>query len=836
MAKFKRSFKPGGFRPEQAGDGGEARMREYSNRIIQGLKEERDAIVSDRNRTAAVLRENSQIESKQRDANAKIEQANIQRELDEQRAISQRALQEFQTKTEASKKIYDAFSSLSLTASKKFAELEVQALEQQSQQEKAEILSLGYNHPLVKNIAALRQDMRIEELEGSTQAGIAFSRGEISELEYTELMKQLNKLTPGGKSAVLNLLGQQFASFYTQKLNTDEGRSVAGDQQATLEFGQRVLAEWEQINGISGINAALKQDSGYYDKVFNTLQTSSTKAGQIQTQNNKTEWLDSQRFAIQNARSDADAVAELEKMWPTMVAYLGTEGAHEQLKEWFSVFNAKTGRAGLNLNILKNANLGLSDKKRTYGEYWPNRITAIENILVDAQDAKARQQEQRRSQKSVQVFRSWQAKNAEQMAGMSATERHNYLISLRDQFNQDPTIDPPRQLNNEIAQAQALLARDVQEDENLLTSLVNANQLTPQTFNRFNTLAGRQKAQQTFIQLQNERRYGKNFEEVKKGIKGDARELLKITGASASTTESLALQRAMLKQWQSWYTAKINQGASPEEAYRYADGLQRENMANRLDANKSIYYSENKNNRLVFTKLDTFELNEKREQEEALRIIDENLQTFQGNPAAVLASGAVVSPKEMEDFSFAVSSGIAIEPYVTEKLRHFQKRLNSRRGGKQFTIGEIMDLAVREHNRKNPNEPILAPREPAVERSIDYNAQTQKQVERAVAEVEGRNVLTEENMPYVRPSMRRLVLPAGSPAAEGTVTIEPSATLGEAVNKALGYKKGDQGFIPDDTVQTLAEDVSRENDGAILPAEELLQRILDKLLIHESLK
>ncbi len=832
MAKFKRSFQPGGFRPEQAGDGGEARMREYSNRIIQGLKEERDAIVSDRNRNADVLRENSQIESKQRDANARIEQANIQKELEEQRSISQRALQEFQTRTEASKKVYDAFSNLSLTASKKFAELEVQALEQQSQQEKAEILSLGYNHPLVKSIAALRQDMRIEEIEGATQAGIAFSRGEISELEYTELMKQLNKLTPGGKSAVLNLLGQQFSSFYTQKLNTDEGRAVAGDQQATLEFGQRVLSEWEQINGITGINAALKQDSGYYDKVFNVLQTSSTKAGQIQTQNNKTEWLDSQRFALQNARSDADAVAELEKMWPTMVAYLGTEGAHEQLKEWFSVFNAKTGKAGLNLNILKNANLGLNDKKRTYGDYWPNRITAIENILVDAQDSKARKEEENRGRKSLQVFRSWQAKSAEQMAGMSATERYNYLISLRDSFSQDPTIDPPRQLNNEIAQAQALLERDAQADEALLTSLVNADQLTPDTFNRFTTLAGRQKAQQAFIKLQNTKKYGENFEDVKKGIKGDARELLKITGASASTSQSLSLQRAILKQWQTWYTEAINRGDTPNQAEAYARAKHKENMDTRGNSS-SLYYSDSVNGKLVFDKLDAFELNKKREQEEDLRIIDDNLQTFHGNPAAVLASGAVVSAKEMEDFSFAVSSGIAIEPFVTEKLRHFQKRLNSRRGGKQFTIGEIMDLAVREHNRKNPNDQILAPREPAVERSIDYNAQTQKQVERAVAEVEGRNVLTEENMPYVRPSMRNYVrptvLPAGAPSTGNTRTIEAGSTLTEAINAALSLN------LTETTVQQLAEDVIRENGGASLPDQELIQRMMDKLLIHEDI-
>ncbi len=83
--------------------------------------------------------------------------------------------------------------------------------------------------------------------------------------------------------------------------------------------------------------------------------------------------------------------------------------------------------------------------------------------------------------------------------------------------------------------------------------------------------------------------------------------------------------------------------------------------------------------------------------------------------------------------------------------------------------------------------------------------------------------------------MRRYVLPAGSPAAEGTITIEPSATLGEAVNQALGYKEGDKDFVTDDTVNYLAEEISRQNNGAILPAEELLQRLLDKLLIQKEL-
>ena len=760
MAKFKRSFQPGGFRPEQAGDGGEARMREYSKRIIQGLKEERDAIVSDRNRTADVLRENYQIESKQRDANAKIEQANIQRQIDEQRAISQRAVEEFKQKTDASKKVYDALGNLSQTASKKFAELEVQALEQKSQQEKAEILSLGYNHPLVKGIAALRRDMSIEEMEGSTQLGIAFSRGEISELEYTELMNKLNQLTPGGKSAVLNLLGKEFASFYTQKLNTDEGRQAAGNQQATLEFGQRVLAEWEQINGITGINAALKQDSGYYDKVFNTLQTASSKAGQIQTANNKTQWVDSKRFAIQNAATPERATEELEKMWPTMVAYLGTEGAHEQLKEWFSSFNAKDGKSVLNLNILKNANLGLSKDKQSYGEYWPNRIAAIETTLVDAQDAASRRKEQMRLTKNVAFYRKWQTENSDRLASMSPTETYNYLISFRDSLEKNPNFDPPPQLNSAIAQAESLMSREVQTDEALLNSLVNApDQFTLERLGDFKTQIGRQKARQKYLEIKAKAKYGPNFEEVKKGINGDAREALKITGATSNTSQSLALQRAMLKRYQQWYNEGIRNGLSTKDAADYAQKNHDDNFKDRLK-DTSIYYSTTDDKgRLVFPKLDQFELNSKRQQQEALQVIDENL-TFFKNPKAVLASGAVISPQEMRDYSFAVSAGTTTEPYVTERLRHFQKRLNANRNGKQYTIGEIVDLAVKEHNRKNPYDQILAPREPVVERAIQYNAETDAQVARIAAEMERQDVLT--SMPYVRPSMRGMVPTGGA--------------------------------------------------------------------------
>jgi len=64
MAKYRRSARGGAFRPEQISERGESRLQEYADRITKGLREERDAVISNRNNIANAMQENAQIEQR----------------------------------------------------------------------------------------------------------------------------------------------------------------------------------------------------------------------------------------------------------------------------------------------------------------------------------------------------------------------------------------------------------------------------------------------------------------------------------------------------------------------------------------------------------------------------------------------------------------------------------------------------------------------------------------------------------------------------------------------------------------------------------------------------
>ena len=777
MAKFKRSFQPGGFRPEQAGDGGEARLREYSRQVIKGLTEERDAITTDRDRTADVMAKNYEIESGQDKANAKIEQANIQRSIEEQQSISRQALKEFEIKTDASKKVYQAFANLSTTAQKKYAELEVQRLEEKGQQEKAEILSLGYNHPLVKGIAKLRQAMRVEQMQGTTELNVAFAKGEISELEYTELMKQLNSLTADGKAAVLNLLGKDFASFYTQKLNTDEGRNAAGDQQKTLEFGQRVLAEWEKINGITGINAALKQDSGYYDKVFATLQTAATRAGTIQTENNKSEWLASQLNTIDSIHPDA-RTKQIEVIWPTMVAYLGAEAAHNRLRDWFSRVDPKSKRPLLDLSHLINAKIGLSKQDngefKTYGEFWQGRIIDIQNTITDARDKLTAREDQATARKNR--FIGEQLVKETEGGGFTPQEKLAEYDAQIASF-QSKGQEPPRVLLNARASAQNAVNAANEAETARFNNLVATNNLNETTASTFQGEL-RREAFKKLIETRSKERYGDNYDAIIKGIDGDARTLLKMTGDTATTTRLLRLQEKIKAQWQRWYKdGLVKHGGNSALAADHANNEHARNM-NTFRLDSSVYYSQPASATdptIVFPKLDNLRLNAARQQQSALQDINENIKGGM-NLDQVLASGAVISQKEMEDISLAANAGLPIKPYVTERLRHTQKIYESK--GQSVKIIDLVNRAIQQHNRKNPNNQILGmPDDPVFEAVVDRSAKTAAQIARISAEYDQQQVLLDTAI--VRPSMRSSVQNATpSIQEEQTAILEVSQDLG----------------------------------------------------------
>ena len=166
----------GGFRPEQVSERGESRLQEYSNRNT-ALREERDAVISNRNRIADALKENAKIESQQASTNAEIQQRNVQTQLNDIQAQNAAAQRQFETDTNAQKQIFKTISNFSLTAGKKLQEIEVERLHEKWNQDYYQTLALGDNDPNVRLVEALLKEAQAKQVEGYTALNVEKENG-----------------------------------------------------------------------------------------------------------------------------------------------------------------------------------------------------------------------------------------------------------------------------------------------------------------------------------------------------------------------------------------------------------------------------------------------------------------------------------------------------------------------------------------------------------------------------------------------------------------------------------------------------------------------------------
>ncbi len=81
QVQYRRAAQSTGFRPVQVSGNEIARMREESNRVVQGMRDVRNAEIQQRESQLAQAKEAQAVESRQRERNRQIETANHQQEL-----------------------------------------------------------------------------------------------------------------------------------------------------------------------------------------------------------------------------------------------------------------------------------------------------------------------------------------------------------------------------------------------------------------------------------------------------------------------------------------------------------------------------------------------------------------------------------------------------------------------------------------------------------------------------------------------------------------------------------------------------------------------------------
>ena len=166
QVQYRRAAQSTGFRPIQISGNEIARMREESARVVQGMRDVRDAEIKERERQLADEKETQQLEARLRDRNRQVETKNQQQVLTGLQQEARAKEQQFQQNQQDQTSILNSISNISQTASKVYQE-QVEAAEDRTI---AEELENYLQNPIEEDFKALQNELLLDSDDERRQA------------------------------------------------------------------------------------------------------------------------------------------------------------------------------------------------------------------------------------------------------------------------------------------------------------------------------------------------------------------------------------------------------------------------------------------------------------------------------------------------------------------------------------------------------------------------------------------------------------------------------------------------------------------------------------------
>ena len=709
MAQFKRSIQPTGFRPEEVSERNVSELQSYSNRIIGALKEERDAVITNRNEIANAMKENAQIEAQQASTNQQIQQQNVSSQLKAQQDISNRALEEYETKTKTTKALYTTVSDLSLTASKKLREIEIKKFEEKDKAIAAEIYALGDNHPAVKALKALKYDSHIEEVDAKTKVAQARVQG-ADTLSADEALKQLNELGYTSKTAILRHIGRGWASYLRDQTISDKqytdpttGRTFTTkeakqDQRLALILANEELAQYEKIHGIAGQLAALKQESGYLDDTFKVTQTFADAVGKQQHETFIQKYLDDYAFKLSTMNA-AEATSFHEREWPTLVSLLGRKGALDFHTETHKKVDTE-GKSVYNLAALEAAKIGPNGE--TFGVYWAkNRVTDIKVAQVQGRSAINKITEEEKQLNALKDYRSVRKALQAQLAAGSPQDDESIFATARKELADRNDGIVPKEFEDDYQANLKQNKIETENQKNIVLEKIRTGRATPGDVQSIADPDLRQAVQAEYDKATKVRKFGENYESTLKKIKDGAKQIMGDSLEGPGSFESFRLSLVMEKTFANDYAYALKVTQDPARALEIASNQLEKDIR---DAKQNVpgtrYYSESgPNNEKVFTGIKNLQAKTAAQKAEA----DKKLTSVIGAKGinALTTPGLLGSESDLRAISEANKNNQLLK--FTPQILKAAKLLG-------ITELEATNQAIAAHNKVSPNKiPILTP-------------------------------------------------------------------------------------------------------------------------------
>lgn len=703
MAKFKRSFQPGGFRPEQVSERNINQLQAYSDRISKALREEQDAVISDRNRTADAMRQNAAIEEKQADLNSKIQQQNINTRIREQELLSQKAIREFDRQNQASQAVFGTLSKISNTAARKLQEIEVKRREEQYNADLAEMMMLGENSDKFKAVEAYFLEAQGEEQRNFTELAKAQERG-LNPLEADRYSANLSELSAGLKAGYLLRMGKQFSGYLREELINDE-TGAARDQQKAGEFAANALDRFMKIKGIKGVNPALLKKSGFLDAALNANQQFMNTAGQYEAADNLAKFEDDFRAGYANQVDTASAQRFIEVQFPELIRRKGRTGALDFLEDLAKQVDVE-GTAVYNTDAIFAAKLG--PEGQAYGDYWKNRKASIQTTLVGASNSAARNMAQAERNAADKYVKDVMMPSLQTLLAEADASEDMSIFATAEKEAIDRFGSIPKALSD--AKAQILLQNKTEATEIATTAQALMVTGEPANINKARELIStitnpelrgelvKQYQEATNpIQLNTD---GKK--ELDKAVTAASRELLNQSlegGASSKAIEFAGFIRPdVYRQYKEEYLKTRDPELAKQNTLTW---LSNQVLQGKSDKTTRYGVATGENNQSY---LPYFQKQTKQTQAERDARLSSVINTVSAVGVSALESPGMVTERELRKASSASEQANGLDKIVTPETLALQKALTTQ--GKPVTLGEIYNKQIEAFNLNNPDKKI----------------------------------------------------------------------------------------------------------------------------------
>ena len=705
MAKFKRSIQPGGFRPEQVSERNITELQKYSDRISSALREERDAVISDRNRTAKAMEQNAKIEQKQAALNNKIEQQNIKTQIQEQELLSKKAQQDFDLQNREAQAMFGTLSKISSTAALKFQEIEVKRREEQYNNDLAEMLTLGKNSEKYKAVEAYFLDAQDEEQRNFTELAKAQQRG-MNPLDGNRYAKNLSELSLGLKVGYLKLQGDEYAGYLREEAINDENSSLRNYDKAGA-FSSQALKTYMDLKGITGINPALLQKSGFLDSVLATNQEFMNTARSYQLADDLQEFTYNFRMGLKNQVDSASASRFIEVQYPEILRRF--EGDKTKALDFIENLAKEVeldGRPVFNTEAIFAAALG--PEGESFGDYWSKRKTSVYQTLRSASNTAATASANDEKNKADRYVKDVMLPSIRSLLDQARAGEDESIFATAEQEALDEFGFIPKALSDAKAAnaqqnkleatqiattAEALLATGEPANINKARSLINTL-MDPEL--RKDLVTKYQSATNP-IKVSTDSKKA-----IDKAVTAAARELLgqSLEGsASSKAQEFIGLMTPdVYIQYKEEYTKTRDHELAKQNTLAWLSNQVAE--ANMDRGRYDVKQGPNNQSYMPY-------FQNKQKVSEAEREVQKNtiINTVGAIGISILESPGLIPEKELREISLASEQGIALDKVAGSNVFALRKAFETQ--GKAVSFGEIYNKAIETHNRYNPDKPIL---------------------------------------------------------------------------------------------------------------------------------